>query len=193
MRVSQASDAGGWLPLGALTLWCGLACSAEVPQLSVDYENREFIVTAELVLRAPRSKVFRVLSDYPGWVRLNRSITDSTVVTPELRGEARVRSRTRACLLLFCRDIVQTQAVTLHDGSELVAVTQPEADNLRRGWVRWRLGDRGTSTFVRLDARLAPDFWLPPLIGPWSIRSVLRGQVLETAVNLERLAAAGGR
>jgi hypothetical protein len=170
-----------------------VACPAEIPRLSVDYENREFIVTAELVLRATRSAVFRVLSDYPGWVRLNRNITDSALVTPGLRGQVRVRSRTRACLLFLCRNIVQTQVVTHHDGTELVAVTEPEADSLRQGWVRWRLDDRGTSTYVRLDARLAPDFWLPPLIGPWSVRSVLRGQVLETAHNLERLAAAGGR
>lgn len=193
MRKPRASGAGGWLPLGALALWCGAACSADVPRLSVEYENREFIVTAELVLRAPRSAVFRVLSDYPGWVRLNRNITDSAVLPPKIGGQVRVRSSTRACLLFLCRDIVQAQAVTLHDDSELVAVTDPEADNLRQGWVRWRLSDRGSSTYVRLDARLAPDFWLPPLIGPWSVRSVLRGQVLETAVNLERLAAAGGR
>jgi hypothetical protein len=33
-----------------------------------------------------------------------------------------------------------------------------------------------------------PDFWIPPLIGPWLIKRKLLSETLETVDNLEQLA-----
>ena len=145
-------------------------------------------MAAELGLRASRTAVFDVLADYARWGRLNRNIIESRIVSVAGVRQHRVLSLTRACLLFFCRDIRQTQDVTEIGDGELIAVTVPEKDNLRQGLVHWRLDAEGGQTRVHLFARLAPDFWLPPLIGPWSIKAVLREEVLETAVNLERFA-----
>lgn len=176
-----------------LLLSCARAASpADVRRLSVDYENREFVVSAELGLGATPSAVFRVLTDYTGWRRLNGNIMESRVLAGQAGAARLVHSVTRACLAFFCRNIEQMQMMATRGDVELVAVTVPAPGHLRRGRVHWLLEAEGRGTRVRLWARLAPDFWLPPLIGPWSIKTVLKEQVLETAANLERLAASGG-
>ena len=39
-------------------------------------------------------------------------------------------------------------------------------------------------------AALTPDFWVPPLIGPYIIKKKMREEAVETVLGLERLASA---
>ncbi len=167
--------------------------AADIRRLSVTQEADQYILSSEMDIAAPQSAIFRVLSDYGHWTRLSQTIVSSRIISISSDGHSLVHSHTRFCLLLFCADIAQIQNISQTDTREIIAVTLPERSNLRQGLVHWRLRPENGGTRVSLDARLTPDFWVPPLIGPWSIKTVLREQALEGAGNLETLAMASAR
>ncbi len=171
------------LLLSTLPAW-----GADIRQLAVTHEAGLYTVSLEMEIAAPRSAIFRVLSDYGHWTRLNSKIFQSRIVSASTDGHYRVYSQTRACVLFYCMDIAQLQDITQQDEREIVAVTLPVKGRLRQGWVRWLLNDDDGRTRVMLNVRLTPDFWVPPLLGPWAIRSFLRQQTQELADKLETLA-----
>ena len=162
--------------------------AAEMQRLSVNHQHGEFIVDAQMHLKAPAAAVFRLLSDYDHWARLSKSVVSSQRIASTHPALHYVRSTTRACVLFYCDEISQVQEITEKPGSEILAVTLPKQSDLQQGVVHWHIEADGEWTGVTLSAQLTPDFWIPPFIGPWSIKASLRAQILETANNLERLA-----
>ena len=59
------------------------------------------------------------------------------------------------------------------------ALILPRGSDFRRGRAHWRLKVSGDATLMHFDAELVPDFYIPPLIGPWLIRREMVGQITE--------------
>ncbi|MEA2079826.1 MAG: hypothetical protein U9P00_08215, partial [Pseudomonadota bacterium] len=55
--------------------------------------------------------------------------------------------------------------------------------------MRLNLWQEAAGTRILMRSELAPDFWIPPLLGPWLIKRELRAEALQTMHNLERVAA----
>lgn len=103
---------------------------------------------------------------------------------------------TRGCIGLFCRNLRQVQLFTALSPHDLVAVTLPEkGGNVRRGSSSWHLEPEGRGTRIIWESTLAPDFWVPPILGPPLVRAELRAQGKAFLRGIERYAAkraAGG-
>ena len=69
--------------------------------------------------------------------------------------------------------MTQVQDVKQHAGGMIEAVTVPALSDFRRGIYRWQLRGENAATRMRFTAVLEPDFWVPPLIGPWMIKRKL--------------------
>ena len=100
-------------------------------------------------------------------------------------GRLRVRSVVRVCILIFCKRVVQVQDVTLVDDHTVVATMVPGAGDFRAGLSRWELTAVGAATELHFTQVFEPDFWVPPLIGPWLIEKKLVREVAETAMYIE--------
>ena len=69
----------------------------------------------------------------------------------------------------------------------------PQMSDLRYGLARWRMSacaDDRRRTCLEFKAELEPDFWVPPLIGPWLIQRKLHQEAIVTAEGIEKLAHA---
>ena len=72
------------------------------------------------------------------------------------------------------------------------ARTIPDQSDFRQGIVEWRIEPTDQEhSHISVYARLEPDFWIPPLIGPWIVKYVLRREALETIESLEKLGSPG--
>ena len=58
--------------------------------------------------------------------------------------------------------------------------------DLRHGYARVDMWQESEGTRILIRSEVEPDFWIPPLIGPWVIKKKLRSEALETVRNLER-------
>jgi hypothetical protein len=70
-------------------------------------------------------------------------------------------------------------------GYHIEATILPQSSDFRRGRAQWRLTAEGNSTLMQFNAELVPDFFMPPLIGPWLIRREMANQITEIVMIIE--------
>ena len=179
-----------WKPLMlALGLTCAnLIQAGEVTQATVDYVDGRFILHTDVLIKAPTSQVRAILTRYEKLPQVHGGIKAVEILTPAADGQTRMRVQSQVCILLICLHYQWVQTVRTLPSGDIVTEFDPGASDFREGWVRYRLLPEGEHTRLLMDARLTPDFWFPPVIGPWLIESKLRKEALATAWGVERLA-----
>ncbi len=188
-----AAGAGASAPvrLLVLALCClvSFAAPAEIEvQLSRDKDR--YKVQIHTVVAAPLDRVRGVLTDYAHLERLHKSIQESKVL-PTADGHPRVRLKTSTCVLFFCVDLKQTLDYHALPNGTLVATVDPAVSDFRYGRMTWTLTAHGPErTSLTYEAEVEPAFWVPPLIGPWVLRTTFSQVSLEITRNIAALAAA---
>lgn len=175
--------------LFAMLTYAAPLVAAEVEELEVTHADGIYRVRMVFSVAAPINGVRAVLTDYAHLTALHPSVVESSVLPAPRDGVTRVRTRVHDCfLLIFCFNITRVDDVAEGGAGGFRAAIVPGSSDMKSGRSRWRFERRADATRIIFDARMAPDFWVPPLIGPAIIKSRLRTQLAETAVNVERLA-----
>jgi hypothetical protein len=161
--------------------------AGEVLLTEVTHDDGRYAVRFDVRIAAPRDRLAFYLTDYANYAKYFNSITASRV---EPRGEtSRVFLTLSSCVLFFCRSVRITKDVSNAPDGTIVGHIVPGESDFEEADERWRIVAEKGATRLRYEAELVPDFYVPPLIGPWLIRYKIR-DVLETnAEKLERLAA----
>jgi hypothetical protein len=171
----------------------GLSCispwarSGEVVATRIEHHDGQFVIHSDMLLDVPVSKVRSLLNDFQNLPRINSDIKHVEHLPDSLEGHPRMRIRSEVCALLVCLDYKWVQEVQISNASEILTRFDPTLSDFRMGWVRYRFHREGSSTRLIMDAKLEPDFWFPPLIGPMLIKGKLRDEALETALGIEEL------
>ena len=147
-------------------------------------------------LDTPLAASYGVFRDFANLPRINDAIELVQAMPGAPHGAQRLYTRIRVCIWFFCTHLDQVQdirEVQEGDALGLDAEVLPELSNLRYGRARWRMQRCGERTCLDFQAELEPDFWTPPIIGPWAIERAMRNEALQTSQGIERLARAGGQ
>lgn len=163
------------------------AHGASILNAEVTHEAGRYTVRFEVLVDADVAKVRRQLTDYAGYHRLSDVIVESRVLAVHDNGRHRVRFVFQACALFFCRHFVKLADIeTLADGA--VMLTDPRESDFHSAEEHWHIEALAHQTRIRYDARFVPNFFVPPLIGPWLIRMYIRDELETTARRVEALA-----
>jgi hypothetical protein len=167
----------------------GVARASETQFAAVSYNDGRFIAHTEVLIARPIEEVRAVLTDYENLPAINRGIKTVSILRRGAAGEARMRVVAEACVLVFCRRYTWVQDASLAPSGDIVTVIDPALSDFREGRIRYRLvSQQAAHTRLIFDADLVPDFWLPPLIGPWIVKQKLLTEALETAQGVEQAA-----
>ncbi|MEJ2508749.1 MAG: SRPBCC family protein [Gammaproteobacteria bacterium] len=175
---------GVWLLAGLLA--GGPACAGEVLSSHVDYTDDHYLIDIDMRIDANADKVFARLQDYNHLHRINSAIKSSRLLKTDGRIK-RVRIVTRGCVWFYCRRVEQVQNIEEIRDRYLVATIDPKVSDFKYGRVIWHVWHDDTGTRIRFSADLVPDFWIPPLIGPWVMKKKLLEEGRQTITGLERL------
>jgi len=189
MRLERRHAIAWCLVTGLLAF--GPAHGAKVLDATLHRQGDTYQLDIRARIQAPEAAVRRIVTDYPHLSRLNPAIKSSKVLAVYGPGSSRVRTVTHACVLFFCKDIVQVQDVKVMPDGEVVATTVPALSDFKSAVARWRLSRVGDATVMDFSARFVPHFWVPPLIGPWLIRHKLTDEMAKTAERIEQIADRG--
>lgn len=185
--------------LAAAALVAGIAAipaaAFEIQSVDVRHDDGDrYHVAMRVTLDAPASDTYAVFADPARLREVNAAIREVQVLEelgPQLR---RVRTRVRACVAFFCRQLQQVQDMRYqpsNDGGRIEAQVLPDRSDFRYGQASWTFSPCPTQrTCLAFDAELEPAFWVPPFLGPWLIQRKLRDEAIETSRGLERLARA---
>lgn len=180
-------------PLSALAglLLCLHARAYELHDIRVTRETPRYRVHMEVSLDVPAAAAYAVFSDVRRLPQINPAVREVRVIEETSTGARRVYTDVRMCLSVFCRHLEQVQDMRFEPsaaGGRVRARVIAELSDLRYGLADWTLRECAGRTCLRFDAELEPDFWVPPLIGPWLIQRKLREEAMQTSAGIERLA-----
>ncbi|MEA3242136.1 MAG: hypothetical protein U9Q19_01700 [Pseudomonadota bacterium] len=175
-----------------LLVW--LLCSASaaagtIHNAAVTYQSGSFIVEVDALVDVTEPTARALLTDYNHLEQLNPAVERSEILETHGPGEYRVRTVTQTCLWFYCKRLTRVQdVVEAHDGS-ITAIVIPELSDFSYGTMRLNLWQEVAGTRILMRSEVAPDFWIPPLLGPWLIKRELRAEAVQTVHSLERVAA----
>ena len=164
------------------------AAAVNILDLEITHSERTYFVTFDVLLDAELADIRELLSDYRQWPRLTDTLSESQLLRTFPDGRQRIRLRFHSCVLFFCKTIQQIKDVVIHANGDIVTTMVPEHSDFASGRERWRIRAEQNRTRLQYHAVLVPAFRVPPLIGPWTLKSRLRHTLIGTAKKLEVLA-----
>lgn len=182
--------------LGALiALSCAGGCvhAAQVLGVTVMHEHERFLIDMRIRIAAPPAAVFRALEDYAAMRRYNPDLRAVRVEPTGVAGRVRLFTTIHTCVLVFCRTMHQEEimtATTNAGGGMLQAQLVARGGSFKEGRGLWtvRACPEVRASCLDVSIELVPAFWVPPVIGPWVIRSKMQEEARRTSLGLEQMA-----
>ncbi|MHB1951300.1 MAG: SRPBCC family protein [Acidiferrobacteraceae bacterium] len=139
----------------------------------------------QVVVPAPVERVRALVTDYAHLQRLVPDIVRSTLL-PARHG-LKLRVVFRACVWIFCKTVTKTEWVNSAPGGVITTRAIPSQSDFRYAVERWRIARAGDGTLISYRGVAAPKFHVPPVIGPWLIRTVMERELSRSVARLRRL------
>jgi ribosome-associated toxin RatA of RatAB toxin-antitoxin module len=153
-----------------------------------DYFEGTYTYEYSKQLNSSREQIFRILTDYEKYTKLNPNVQESRLISAPGR-QIRRLLKIRQCIFFFCFNLQMVEEVTQSKFFIESSIVKDES-NFLSGLSSWELVKiNDNNTLVRLKASQTPAFWIPPFIGPTLIKSVLFRELEETFTNLQILAS----
>ncbi len=164
------------------------AAAVNISDLEITHSKRTYLVAFDALIDAEPARTRELLSDYRQWRRLSDTLSEVQLMRTFPDGRQRIRLRFHSCMLFFCKTIQHTKDVVIHSNGDIVTTMVPEHSDFSSGWERWRFRAEHNKTRLIYHAVLEPTFYVPPLIGPWILKSTLSRTLTVTANRLEAIA-----
>jgi hypothetical protein len=164
------------------------AVPADLRTISVEFEDERYHLRSEAWFAADMDDMYRVLTDYDLFMKFTSAFVEARNVAPDRQGRPRFFTRMEGCVLLFCKSLVRYGHLELTPHTEIIAVAEPAKSDFKFSRERWRLVKDGEGTLLIYDFEMEPDFWVPPVIGPYVIKRSLRAGGVDAIDRIEALA-----
>jgi hypothetical protein len=169
-------------------LVAAVAATATIDSIEVDKKKGIYSLHAETFLDATPEAIFDVLIDYDRFGRISGAYKEYGYLDPLPDGTPVVFTRMEGCLLGFCKSMTRVERLEAATPAHIKTVTMPEHSDFKRSSSQFFMEEEGGGTRMTYMLEMEPDFFVPPLIGPWLLkRTLLRGGGRAVA-RIERLA-----
>lgn len=179
--------------------WQALLCSAafftataampaDIDQVTVEHQKKRYTVEMNARMDTTAEQAYAVFTDYERLVEINDAIIKAERIDGAAEGLQRIHTQVRVCVMGICRVFDQVQDMDKNPPEHLQATVVPKLSNLKYGLAKWRIWNEDGRAHLYFAAEVEPDFWVPPLIGPWLIKRKLESEAEQTANGIERLA-----
>jgi hypothetical protein len=167
-----------------------VAAAATIDALDVERRRGRYAFEANVWLDATPESVFAVLTDYDDnrWSRISRAYKESRYLEPAADGTPLVYTRMEGCALRYCMSIERTERLEIEAPYRIKSTALPEASNFKYSTSEWLLEHENGGTQMRYKLEMEPDFFIPPLVGPWYLKRSLSTNGLRVVHRIERLA-----
>lgn len=152
------------------------------------YKDGVYRVEMNTWIDATPDQIWALLTDYEHLTRLDKRIVESHRLENLPNGSWAVFTRTRGCVLFFCKTVERVEEVEETEPDHIKATIVPAKSRFSSGESEWFLDEQDGGTSLRYIAFVEPDFRLPPLVGKRSMRKTMEKTALSLAVSLKELA-----
>jgi hypothetical protein len=186
VRVARAAAALSALGAGAL------AAAATIDELDVTKQHGLYSLEANARLDATPESIYAVLTDFDdnAYSRISRAYKESRYLEPDDDGTPLVYTRMEGCMLWHCMTLERTERLETEAPNWIKSTALPEDSNFKHATSEWVLEPDGDGTLMTYKLEMEPDFFVPPIIGPWYLKRTLSQGGLRAVTRIERLARA---
>lgn len=174
----------------AATLWATPASPATMHDLDVDKRHKRYELVAAAFIDAPPEAIYDVLIDYADnrFGRISRAYKESDYLEPAADGTPIVYTRMEGCLMFYCVSMERVERLEAREPHFIRTVALPERSDFAHSVSEWILEPEGAGTRLLYRLEMEPDFFVPPVIGPWYLKRTLSKGGMRTVDRIERLA-----
>ncbi len=179
-----------------LTLLCALLVAgqtyaAEINKIEIVYEDRTYSVSFDATLYANASVVERIVTDHANLKSLSSRVSTSEVLSAANDDNARLKLILRPCVLFYCKRLTKTSDVRVTRGSVTTInyIADPEHSSFKVANEQLTVTKKSDRTQLNYTATIVPAFRIPPVVGPWLVKRVLRKELIEVGENVEKQAS----
>lgn len=163
------------LTLGALMLLTALpATAASLRDVRVDVVDGMYVLRSEAWFDAGLVELYEVLLDWDLSTEFSSVVVESRNLEPGEDGRPGFYSRIRGCVLFFCRSFERFGTVTHKPYEYIVATADPKRSDFHISEEHWRFRSEADGTVIVYDLVVKPKFWIPPVIGPYTLKRKLK-------------------
>jgi len=162
--------------------------AATLESVVVTYDSGRYALEADAFMDAPRESIFVVLTDYDRIGRISSAYKEYGFMDPAPDGTPVVFTRMEGCVLIFCRSLRRVERLESDAPGFIRTVALPEQSDFRYSVSQWWLEPEANGTRITYSLEMEPDFWVPPIIGPWILQRRLKSGGAAAVDRIERLA-----
>jgi hypothetical protein len=177
------------------TLGLGLALpragtAALIHDLDVTRHRGRYELVAHTHLDAPVDGVYSVLTSYGdnGYRRISGIYQESGYLGADEDGTPLVYTLVKGCVAFFCREMRRVSRLEVEPPNFIRTTALPARSDFKYSRSEWRLEAAQEGTEVTYRLVMEPDFWVPPLIGPWVLERRFKEGGVRALERIERLA-----
>jgi hypothetical protein len=178
------------LAVGALAA-SALGAAATIDDLDVERQRGRYMLEAEARLAATPESIYAVLTDFDdnAYSRISRAYKESRYLDETAAdGTPLVYTRLEGCALWHCMSLERTERLETDAPRWIKSTTLPEGSNFKYSTSEWLLERDGENTRMTYKLEMEPDFFVPPIVGPWYLKRTLSQGGLRAVTRIERLA-----
>jgi len=163
------------------------AHAGELIHSYVAYSHGHYLLTLEMRIAAPAGRVYAVLINFNALAKVNDTIKLSRLLDSH-GNQYTVLLESEACIWFYCRRVRQVQLITEMRNGYLQSITDPTQSDMVSGKALWHVRpdpQLAQQTLIIYSADFEPDFFVPPLIGPWLLKRRLLKESLKTVNGIQ--------
>lgn len=169
-----------------------MSAAGEITSANVEHEGKDYRLHLTMHVNAAQEDLLALLTDYENFHQLSAVMIDSGVVEDALEDTTRRQITVETCIAFFCFKVVMVEDVELFPEGRLVAVIVPEQSDFKHGRAEWHVKPLGPDrSEIIYSFSLQPDFWVPPVIGPFVLKRKMISEAQESILAMERLSEGG--
>jgi hypothetical protein len=186
--VSAFAQHAARLAGAALLFASFIAGAADLLDIDVKLEDKRYHMRSEAWFDASEEDLYRVLTDYELFKKFTSAFVESNNVEPDEYGRPQFHTRMEGCVLWWCKSLVRDGYLLLTPPKLVVAITDPDASNFKYSLESWELKKDGDGTLMIYNFHMEPDFFVPPVLGPFMIKRSLKSGGVDAIDRIEALA-----
>lgn len=183
MRLPRAAALAAGVSLAAT-----IASAATIQLLDVTKERGRYELVVHTHMEASAQAIFDVLVDYDRLYRISSVYKETRYLDPAADGTPLVYTRMAGCMLFYCMNMRRTERLLTEAPHYIRTETLPEESDFKYAHSEWTLEPDELGTRVTYTLEMEPDFWVPPVIGPWVVKRTLMRGGYYVVNRIERLA-----
>lgn len=164
--------------------------SATLDELEVTRNEGRYELYANTFLAASPSDIYSVLLEYEDdkFQRISSVYKESGYLDPESDGTPIVYTLMEGCILFYCLSMRRTERLEKEEFNYIRTITIPEKSDFKYSRSEWTFAPADGGTRMTYTLVMEPDFFVPPIVGPYILKRILRSGGSRVISRIERMA-----